>query len=297
MSNVVFAALPNYGTRSNLTAGSSKPGAGVANLQRGKLRRVWQSVTADPADTWIGVDNGAGTGLPAGPHVMGFSGLAGGNFSPAALFRVSYGNSFHEPASGPLTGWDSGKQPIFPALAYTDGVDGPHAVTGYIAPFDPARLGRNAWAVPPHDIRHSYRYSRLDVIDPTNPAGYVEAGALVSGPAVVPPASGGIQPGWSFEVEDLSQSVKSRAGEETFFGGRQRRVLRFSTDWASLDYALANVMQRIDVGVGLSGAIVILPLWGPSWLLGTYGRFRQLTGITESHRTNYSKSYELAEMI
>lgn len=297
MSNVIFAGLPNYGTRSNLTAGSARDGHGVARLQRGKLSRTWRSLTTAAADTWVGLDNGAGTGAPLGPHIMGFSGLVAGNFTASAMIRVSYGNTWHEPASGPLTGWDSGQQPVFPDLAYTDGADGPHAVTGYLAPFDPRRLSRNAWVVPPHDLRHRYRYGRLDVIDPTNPDGYIEAGGLVSGPAVVPPPGGGIQPGWSFEVEDLSQSVTSRAGSDTFFVGRQRRVIRFSTDWMALDYALANVVQRIDVGLGAAGALVVLPLWGPAWLLGTYGRFRRLSGITESHRTHYTKSYELAEIL
>lgn len=63
----------------------------------------------------------------------------------------------------------------------------------------------------------SYRYTRIDIIDPSNPDGYVEVGRLFAGPAFVP--ADNIDVNWSFGLDSPDEVIKSPFGQ-TFTDNR-----------------------------------------------------------------------------
>jgi len=295
-SNVLFLTQ-NNAAGATLSAGSEA--TPVIRLQHPKLSVKWRSTDLLPASTTIGIDFGptAGSG-PLALHRVLAAGALSGNFSPTAQAVFSLGDTWVDQGSGLLSGWNSGGlAPIFPSLV--DDSEILHGLRGYLPPTLRDRLTRNAFFVPPTDVRHAYRYGRIDFDDPDNPDGFVELGGLVAGPGIIPPDGTGIQPGWAFEPEDTSEITSSDSGYESVRARAVRRVLRFTMNWLDFDRAMETFGQVFDLHLGTTRPFLTLPFpdLGALWLLGLWGLFRRPTGVNESAAFHFQKGYELVEIV
>lgn len=293
--NVAFVTR-NNARSATLSAGSEA--TPVSHLQANRLSRKWRSTSLLASATTIGIDFGpdAGSGPLAMHRVLAMAVLSG-NFSPACQAVASLGDVWKEQPDGLLTGWDSGGlAPVFPVL--DDAAGRLHGVRGYVAPAVPDLFTRNAFFVPPIDIRHSYRYGRIDFLDPDNLDGFIEAGGLVSGPGIVPPDGTGIQPGWSFELEDSSDVTTSETGFDSHQRRVKRRVFRFALNWLDFEEAL-SLAQVFDGHHGLTHPFLMCPFpaLDSLWLLGIWGKLRRATGVNESAAFHFQRPFEVAEVV
>ena len=85
------------------------------------------------------------------------------------------------------------------------------------------------------------RYLRLELEDPSNPDGYLQAGRLVAGPAWQPRVN--LQYGWSIEQVDDSRTVRSRGGQSYVDVQPKYRRLRFGFDFLERDEVFGHAYE------------------------------------------------------
>ena len=142
------------------------------------------------------------------------------------------------------------------------------------------------------------RYLRIDISDPGNSDGYLQAGRLISGPVYEPSIN--YANGVEFEFIDESRITKSRGGQ-TFVDEVERfRRMRFELVNIPEAELFGNVFNQIDRLRGVAQDILVIPQPDdPStWITqNIYGRIAQTGPIVNSALNYYSRLIEVEELI
>ncbi|WP_425254216.1 hypothetical protein ACPJXG_10790 [Janthinobacterium sp. NFX145] len=267
----------NAADRALLTASSQAAALGPANLQReGKfavLRSLGVALTITA--TW-----------PT-PEIIGCAALPFCNLTPTATIRV---RGYVEPGDA-VSDFDTG---IVPACEY-------------------ARLGMWNWGALPLGVNaFSYgggTYGRswfqmrsvkklvIDLADPDNPAGYIEAARLVAGPYWSPEQNASY--GAGVTSVDTSTQNRDGAGGQTVTRGALYRKLSLALDHMTpLDRA---EVWRIVRGNGLSRPLLV-SLYPESedgeleQAHQVYGRISSNSAITTPYYQAYATNIEIEEL-
>lgn len=141
----------NYSASTNASTDKN-----VVNLKSDIIEKYWQSTGC--ASEWIQWDTGSGRVIS-----LDTFGLIGHNFSSSAVVKLyGYGEST-DAAPGAWT-----EDMLYATLVMSEDPDEENLI--WVAPTIPA---------------HSYRHWRLTVVDTSNPDGFLRAGRLVAGSALV----------------------------------------------------------------------------------------------------------------
>jgi hypothetical protein len=135
------------------------------------------------------------------------------------------------------------------------------------------------------------RYLRIDISDPANADGYLQAGRLISGPVYEPSIN--YANGVEFEFIDESRITKSRGGQ-TFVDEVERfRRMRFEL----VNIPEAELFDRLR-GVAQDILVIPQPDDPSTWITqNIYGRIAQTGPIVNSALNYYSRLIEVEELI
>ena len=267
----------NAADRAALTASSQAGTLGPANLQRERKSAVLRSVgtTLAITATWLT------------PEIIGGVALPFCNLTPMATIRV---RGYVEPS---------------------DAV--PNFDTGAVQACEYARLGMWNWGALPLGVNaFSYgggTYGRswfqmrsvkklvIELADPDNPAGYIEAARLVTGAWWSPEQNASY--GAGVTPVDTSRPYRNGAGEPKVERGSKYRKLVLSLDHMTpLDRA---ELWRIVRGNGLSQPLFV-SLYPDSddveleQAHQVYGYLSNLAGITTPYYQAYANNIEIEEL-
>lgn len=162
MTAILFC-LPTASDRAVLTTGSEAPDMPAANVLTRQPTNRWRALDLDVA--WIQFDLGAPTLIRA--VWIGYS-----NATAAAQMRVRAAATAGDVVAAPA--YDSGLLPHFPCA---DGDAPPADLDGF------RRV--HGWLWLPEG--ETFTHWRIDVYDPTNPAGYYQAGRVYLAAGWQPP--------------------------------------------------------------------------------------------------------------
>lgn len=187
------AALTGLGT-----IAATLPVTNLQHMQPGKVCR-WTSL----ATVAFRLDLGAA-------HPINFVALGPHNGTSAATWQIRAGAS--EAEAG--VGFDSGIASMWP-------------VTGRPQGYDNERLWSLAWFLRGGGPgAQTFRYWRIDIYDPANPAGYFDIGRVVLDAAWQP--SKNLRYGWGLGWNDPSEIVQSIGGQSWPVRRKRGRVLTFT---------------------------------------------------------------------
>lgn len=239
----ILISYRNHVDGATLTGGAWSATLPVSNLADRQPSRIARSLGTHPAGTVVTVDFGE-------RQLVRFVALIHHNLTQSGRWRIRLGNT---PDLADLL-HDSGNFDIWPA-AFPFGV-GAWGEFNWGGRFDPDEVETyGAQAIHAIDQPVRARYLRLDLADEINPAGYLQAGRLVAGPAWQPSVN--FQYGWSIEQVDESEIKRSRGGQ-VFVNARPRfRRLRFVIDHLEKDemFAHAYELERLK---GKGGDIMVI---------------------------------------
>lgn len=269
--NIVIAT-PVLSDAAVLTAGSEAADMPAANLLTQQPIDVWRAT--DLANAYLVADLGAAAAI-------NLVALLYTNASSAAQWRVRAAASEADLTAAP--GYDSGLVDMWPH-AGLETWDWTHAF----------RWLGVAGATPGPQ---TFRWWRIDVADPGNAAGYVQAGRLYLAAAWQPTRN--LLYGWSVGFIDFSAKVRA-AGGQILPGSRPlHRVARFALRCDSESEMYDNAFE-IDRRRGTSGDVLVLrdPAT-PSRLMkqSVYGTLSSLEPIVNARFNVFEKPYEIEEMI
>lgn len=155
--NALFLS-PRWSDAASLTASSTQGLLAVNHVQTMDPTQVWRATGC--AAEWLAWDFGEGVFIDAMMIVTH-------NLSPTGMLRLRLASTAVDVTAAPAI--DSG------------------LVSGWPASGKPLLTDWPAWLSLVRAANPSpYRYGRLDIEDPDNPAGYVEVGRLMAGPSFVP---------------------------------------------------------------------------------------------------------------
>lgn len=282
MSNMLIV-YRNYLDAAELSGGSWSTGLPLSNLAHPHPSRVARSETATSGSVWFEADFGARA-------PVSFAGLLNHNLSQRGIWRVRLHNGVLESPE-----LDTGPVPIWPRVVpFGTGHWGEFQWGGHLDTETAETYGIGAYAILPTARR--VRHVRIDMDDPGNPAGYLEAGRALLAPAWTPSVN--LQFGWSIEQVDESRVVKSRGGQAYFNTKPKYRRLRFRIEHLDIDEMLANAyeLERLK---GTGGDILAMVDPDDTTHLHrrtVYGRIAETTPIVNDIYDRYSKEFVIEEL-
>ena len=141
------------------------------------------------------------------------------------------------------------------------------------------------------------RWLKVEILDTTNTAGYVQIGRCLVCDAWQPRIN--MSYGHSLQYETDTTIEKALDGTEYFNRQRGRRVAKFTLDWLDEDEAMTrNLGMQRDVGI--DGEIVLIdnPAAAGYQLERQFvGRLRQLSAIENPYYAVYKNALEIVELI
>lgn len=142
-----------------------------------------------------------------------------------------------------------------------------------------------------------YRYWRIDILDDTNPAGYIQLGRVFLGSAWQPTrdAEIGLALGW----ETSTTSQKALSGTKYFQRRNPYRVTKFTLSVIDIDEALAKAFE-IDKRMGIDGEVMFVQDTNDTIhsLRRRYlGTLRELSLIEFPYVGLGKKSYSIEEIV
>ena len=282
MANLILA-YPNRSDDAVLSGGVWQ--IPLARLQTRILADVARSADLDPAHTRVDV------ALERERPVMLVT-LVRHTLTRMATYRLSAGS-----AAGQTDLYDSGWREVWPTIypQSTLSWDSPSWWDGRISEED--RAGYPANLVHVMEAGVFARYWRLELSDPSNPAGYVEAGRLYIAEQWQPivNCNWGYTLGW----EDKTGVEETLDGVEYFDERPRYRVARFQLAHMDTDeaYGQAFELQRRQ---GISGEVFLLT--DPADAMhrirhGFLGRVRQLSPIEATSHQRHGSTFEIKEIV
>lgn len=259
----------------------------VSNLANRQLSKVWRTRNTLPTWTWFVCDFGA-------VRQIDVVALLSHNISPEGQWRVRLSND----STFATSIYDSSMTKAWPAMS-SFGVK-PWGVWSWgeaLGVFEtPEDLRPNSILVLDDSV--NAQYLRIDISDPTNPDGYIQAGRCYSGPKYQPTKN--ISYGWEIGWKDDSEVVKSIGGQ-TYVDEKPRyREVSFTLEYLSEEESYLNLFEFIDRRKGISGDVLFIPKPDRSDLFlheVVYGRMKDLGPQINPNWNVVSKAYTMEELI
>ncbi|NQW12219.1 MAG: hypothetical protein HQ481_20325 [Alphaproteobacteria bacterium] len=281
----VLIAYRNEVDVATFSGGVWSAGLPVGNLAEPQPTRVARTSTTDPAETTTTLDFGS-------PMPIRFAALIHHNLTQNGIWRVRLGDD--AALSAPL--YDSGPLAVWPSIVpFGVGLWGEFNWGGKLSSEEAGTYGIAAILVLDTPVRA--RYLRLDLDDQGNPAGYLQAGRLLAGPAWQPSIN--LQLGWSIEQVDTSKKARSRGGQTYVDTQPRYRRLRFTIDFLERDEMFGNAyeLERLK-GVGGDLLVMIDPDDLQHRHRHTvYGQLAESAPIANPVLGRFSKNFVIEEML
>jgi len=282
MSNMIISAV-NYVDDGTLTVDDEVATLPGTYLQDRQIVRIWRNTQLTAQ---IDVDFGQS-------RIVDFAALIKHNISTTGTIRWRLSNV----SNFATTVYDSGVVDAWPIVEEFGTLPwGVFSWGGYLNPTVAAEYTISTFDV--LDSTVQARYLRIDISDPDNSDGYIQAGRLISGPAYRPSIN--YANGVEFEFVDESRVTKSRGGQ-TFIDEVERfRRIRFDLINLPENEVFQNVFNRLDRLKGIAGDILVIPQPDkPStWITqNIYGRITNTDPIVNSALTYYGRRIEVEELI
>ncbi|MDF1791440.1 MAG: hypothetical protein P1U88_05985 [Thalassobaculaceae bacterium] len=239
----ILISYRNHVDAAVVSGGSWSATLPVTNLADRQPSKVARTIGTDPIVTVATVDFGE-------PEPVRFVALINHNLTQSGRWRIRLGN---DPLlASPIL--DTGNIDIWPAaIPFGVGEWGEFNWGGRLDADDAATYGAQAFHAIDTPVRA--RFLRIDLVDAGNPAGFLQAGRLVAGPAWQPSVN--FQYGWSIEQVDESE-IKRSLGGQAYVNVRPRyRRLRFTLDHLGKDemFGHAYELERLK---GKGGDIMVI---------------------------------------
>lgn len=273
----------NYSDSGTLTVDNAVGTLPITNLQDRQIVKIWRN-----SQTTAQIDMDFGQG-----RIVDFVALIKHTISQTGKIRYRLSNvsdfSTTEHDSGLIDAWPIVEE--FGTLPW-----GVFSWGGYLNITIAAQYTISSFNVLTSPVQA--RYLRIDISDPDNTDGYLQAGRLIAGPAYKPSINyaNGVQ----FEFVDESRITKSRGGQ-TFVDEVERfRRIRFELINLPENEMFQNVFNAIDRLRGVAQDILVIPQPDEptTWITqNIYGRIAQTQPITNSALTYYGRMIEVEELI
>jgi len=273
----------NYSDSGTLTVDNAVGTLPITNLQDRQIVKIWRN-----SQTTAQIDMDFGQG-----RIVDFVALIKHTISQTGKIRYRLSNvsdfSSTEYDSGLIDAWPVVEE--FGTLPW-----GVFSWGGYLNITIAAQYTISSFNVLTSPVQA--RYLRIDISDPDNTDGYLQAGRLIAGPAYKPSINyaNGVQ----FEFVDESRITKSRGGQ-TFVDEVERfRRIRFELINLPENEMFQNVFNAIDRLRGVAQDILVIPQPDEptTWITqNIYGRIAQTQPITNSALTYYGRMIEVEELI
>lgn len=281
-SNMIISST-NYSDSGTLTVDNAVGTLPITNLQDRQIVKIWRN-----SQTTAQIDMDFGQG-----RIVDFVALIKHTISQTGKIRYRLSNvsdfSSTEYDSGLIDAWPVVEE--FGTLPW-----GVFSWGGYLNITIAAEYTISSFNVLTSPVQA--RYLRIDISDPDNTDGYLQAGRLIAGPAYKPSINyaNGVQ----FEFVDESRITKSRGGQ-TFVDEVERfRRIRFELINLPENEMFQNVFNAIDRLRGVAQDILVIPQPDEptTWITqNIYGRIAQTQPITNSALTYYGRMIEVEELI
>jgi len=282
MSNMIIGAV-NYVDSGTLTVDDEVATLPGTFLQDRQIVKVWRNTQLTAQ---IDVDFGQG-------RIVDFVALIKNNISTTGTIRWRLSNV----SNFATTVYDSGVVDAWPIVEEFGTLPwGVFSWGGYLNPTVAAEYTISAFDILDNTVQA--RYLRIDISDPDNADGYLQAGRLLAGPAYRPSIN--YANGVEFEFVDESRVTKSRGGQ-TFVDEVERfRRIRFDLINLPENEIFQNVFNQIDRLKGIAGDVFIVPQpdKASTWpTQNIYGRITNTDPIVNSSLTYYGRRIEVEELI
>lgn len=273
----------NYSDSGTLTVDNAVGTLPITNLQDRQIVKIWRN-----SQTTAQIDMDFGQG-----RIVDFVALIKHTISQTGKIRYRLSNA----SNFSTTEYDSGLIDAWPVVEEFGTLPwGVFSWGGYLNITIAAQYTISSFNVLTSPVQA--RYLRIDISDPDNTDGYLQAGRLIAGPAYKPSINyaNGVQ----FEFVDESRITKSRGGQ-TFVDEVERfRRIRFELINLPENEMFQNVFNAIDRLRGVAQDILVIPQPDEptTWITqNIYGRIAQTQPITNSALTYYGRMIEVEELI
>jgi hypothetical protein len=281
-SNMIISST-NYSDSGTLTVDNAVGTLPITNLQDRQIVKIWRN-----SQTTAQIDMDFGQG-----RIVDFVALIKHTISQTGKIRYRLSNV----SNFSTTEYDSGLIDAWPVVEEFGTLPwGVFSWGGYLNITIAAQYTISSFNVLTSPVQA--RYLRIDISDPDNTDGYLQAGRLIAGPAYKPSINyaNGVQ----FEFVDESRITKSRGGQ-TFVDEVERfRRIRFELINLPENEMFQNVFNAIDRLRGVAQDILVIPQPDEptTWITqNIYGRIAQTQPITNSALTYYGRMIEVEELI
>lgn len=239
----ILIAYRNHLDTAVISGGSWSSGLPASNLAERQPSKIARTAGVDTDETSVTLDFSRA-------EPVRFVSLVRHNLTQSGAWRLRLSD---DPTFGSSL-YDTGRIAIWPAaVPFGVGLWGEYNWGGRLSAEEAATYGIQAIHTLDGPVRA--RYLRVDLDDPDNPNGYLQAGRLVAGPAWQPTVN--FQYGWTIEQVDESEVKRSRGGK-VYVNARPRfRRLRFTIDHLEKDemFGHAYELERIK---GKGGDVMVI---------------------------------------
>lgn len=224
------AGFPRWTPGADFTVGSQVSDYPGSNLGAVPLSYPWRSAGLSIAQTTL-------TATFARPRKLGLVVVGPHNLSIGSRLRVE---TFYGPLGvGPL--WDSGEMPTWPAVFTADQVDWDGG-RWWDRTYTPEEVQGYPWYRPVLVPAQDYALSvRVTLIDPLNPAGYVQAGLLELASALRLPVN--FAPGAQYGYRGRTETQEADGGTKHRRRRPKPRVFKGSVPLMPRDDALGSWLE------------------------------------------------------
>lgn len=281
----ILISYRNHVDVATLTGGAWSATLPANNLADRQPSKVARTLGTEAGGTTVTLDFGAS-------KPVRFVALIHHNLTQSGRWRIRLGQD--PTLTAPVH--DTGKIDIWPAVVpFGVGAWGEFNWGGRFGAEDVSTYGAQAIHTIPEAVRA--RYLAIDLDDTANPAGFLQAGRLVAGPAWQPSVN--LQYGWSIEQVDESEIRRSRGGQ-AFVNARPRyRRIRFTIDHLEKDemFGHAYELQRLK---GKGGDIMVMA--DPDDVTHAhrhtlYGALAETAPIINGQPGRYSRRFVVDELV
>ena len=281
-TNMIISST-NYSDSGTITVDDAVGTLPITNLQDRQIVKIWRNTQTTAQ---IDVDFGQG-------RIVDFAALIKHTISQTGKIRWRLSNA----SDFSSTVYDSGLIDAWPIVEEFGTLPwGVFSWGGYLNITVAAQYTISTFAVLSSPVQA--RYLRIDISDPDNTDGYIQAGRLIAGPAYKPSIN--YANGVEFEFVDDSRITKSRGGQ-TFVDEIERfRRIRFELINLPENEMFQNVFNAIDRLRGVAQDILIIPQPDEptTWITqNIYGRITQTSPIVNSALNFYGRQIEVEELI
>lgn len=293
--NALFVTL-NRSDDGNYTVGSESPSLPIENLQERQLTKVFRTAgvaapdqsirDTDPAKTWFEIDLLA-------VQILDVLALLNHNLTQAGKWRVRLSMV----ADFSTVVYDTGEIDSWPLVSGFGSL--PWGVFNWGDVVQPSEATfYTISSVLVLEQPTSARYIRVDLVNESNPDGFLQAGRFMAGPAYRP--SKNIEYGWQIGWKDDSTATKTIGGQTYMESKPRYRVAGFSIANIDETEIYSNVFDFIDRRKGISGEILFIPQPNKPDLFiheVIYGRMAVLNPITHPDYSGRSRTFEMEELL